>query len=146
METIHGLKFFSVIIFFLEGKNLTFIQEYNIFIAKTLCVFTYMYIPHSDVKENAYSAGDPGLILGLERSPGEWHGNPLQHSFLENSMDRGACWAIVHGVTESQTLLATNTFTVYLGSLKRPICIKNFLKLMFNCVLCNPNTFSPFNC
>ena len=41
---------------------------------------------------------------------------------------------------------ATNTFTVYLSSLKRPICIKNFLKLMFNCVLCNPNTFSPFNC
>ena len=65
-----------------------------------------MCIPHSDVKENAYSTGDPGLIPGLGRSPGEGHGNPLQHSFLENSMDRGAYCAIVHGVTESQTLLS----------------------------------------
>ena len=46
------------------------------------------------------NAGDPGSVPGLERSPGEGHSNPLQHSFLENSMDRGAWWAIVNGVAE----------------------------------------------
>ena len=39
------------------------------------------------------------------RSPGGGHGNPLQHSCLENPMDRGACWATVHGVTKSRTQL-----------------------------------------
>ena len=57
----------------------------------------------SDSKESAYNAGDPGSIPGLERSPGEGHGNPLQYSCLENPMDRGTCWATVHGVTESDT-------------------------------------------
>ena len=41
-------------------------------------------------KESACNAGDPGLISGLGRSSGEGNGNPLQYSFLENSMDRGA--------------------------------------------------------
>ena len=40
-----------------------------------------------------------------ERSPGEGHGNPLQYSYLENPMDRGAWWATVHGVIKSQTQL-----------------------------------------
>ena len=46
-------------------------------------------------------AGDPGLIPGLGRSPRERNGNPLQHFCLENPMDRGARWATVHQVTES---------------------------------------------
>ena len=54
-------------------------------------------------KESACSAGDRGLIPGLGRSPGEGHGNPLQYSCLENPMDRGAWWAVVHGVSESGT-------------------------------------------
>ena len=57
----------------------------------------------SDGKESAYNPGDLGLIPGLGRSPGERHGNPPQYSSLENSMDRGAWWATVHGVAKSQT-------------------------------------------
>ena len=42
---------------------------------------------------------------GSGRSPGGGHGNPLQYSCLENPMDRGAWWAIVYRVAESQILL-----------------------------------------
>ena len=54
----------------------------------------------SDSKESAYNAGDLGSIPGSGRSPGEGNGYPLQYSCLENPMDRGAWWAIVHGVTQ----------------------------------------------
>ena len=57
----------------------------------------------SAVKASASSAGDPGLIPGLGRSPGEGNGTPLQYSCLENPMDGGAWWATVHGVAESDT-------------------------------------------
>ena len=49
---------------------------------------------------------DMGLIPGLGRSPGEWNHSALQYSCLENSMDRGAWQATVHGVTKSQTRLS----------------------------------------
>ena len=54
----------------------------------------------SDGKESACNAGDLGSIPGLGRSPGEGNGNPFQYSYLENSMDRGAWQATVHGVAE----------------------------------------------
>ena len=57
----------------------------------------------SDGKESACNAGDPGLIPGSGRSPGERNGNPLWYSCLENSMDRGGWQVIVHGVAKSQT-------------------------------------------
>ena len=53
------------------------------------------------VKNPPANAGDLGSFLGLGRSPGEGHSNPLQYSCLENPMDRGALWAIVHGVAKS---------------------------------------------
>ena len=60
----------------------------------------------SEVKNPPASTGDASLIPGSKRSPGERNGNPLQDACLENSMDRGACWAIVHGVTKSQKWLS----------------------------------------
>ena len=54
---------------------------------------------------SACNAGDPGLIPGSGRSPGEGNGNPLQYSCLENPMDGGAWRATVLGVTKSQTRL-----------------------------------------
>ena len=57
----------------------------------------------SDGKEYACNGGVPGSTPGLGRPPGEGHGNPLQYSFLENTMGRGAWWATVCGVSKSWT-------------------------------------------
>ena len=57
-------------------------------------------------KESACSAGDPGSIPGLGRSPGEGNGNPLQYPCLENLMDRGTWWIAVHRVPKSQARLS----------------------------------------
>ena len=51
------------------------------------------------VNDLPVNVGDPGLIPGSGRSPGEGNGNPLQYSCLGNSMDRGMWQATVHGVT-----------------------------------------------
>ena len=65
-----------------------------------------MTFPDSSAgKESACNAGDPGSISGLGRSPGGGHGNPLQCSCLENSKDRGAWQATVHGVAKNRTRL-----------------------------------------
>ena len=53
----------------------------------------------SDSKESACNVGDPGLIPGPVRSPGEGHGYPCQYSCLGNPMDRGAQCATVYRVT-----------------------------------------------
>ena len=72
------------------------------------------------VKNRTANAGDPrsdprvGLIPGSGRSLGEGKGYPLQYACLENPMDRGAWWAIVHRVAKSQTRLewlSTHTHT-----------------------------------
>ena len=60
----------------------------------------------SDGKDSACNAGDPDLIPGSGRCPGEGKGNPLQYSGLENPMDGGAWWATIHRVTKSQTRLS----------------------------------------
>ena len=57
---------------------------------------------------------DTGLIPKSGRSPGGWHGKPLQYSCLENSMDRGAWWARVHGIAKSQTWLSMQTHISFL--------------------------------
>ena len=56
--------------------------------------------PGTDSKVSAYNAGDPPLIPGSGRSPGEENSNPFQCSCLGNPMNRGAWWATVHGVTK----------------------------------------------
>ena len=56
---------------------------------------------------NAGDMRDAGLIPGSGRSPGGGRGNPLQYSYLENPMDRGAWRALVHRVAQSDTPEAT---------------------------------------
>ena len=78
-----------------------------------------VYPGGSDGKASAYNAGNPGLIPGSGRSPGEGNGNPLQYSHLQNPVDRGAWWATVHGVTKSRTRLSDFTFTLYFHHWRR---------------------------
>ena len=58
-------------------------------------------------KKSSYSAGDAASVSGLEKSPGEGNGNPLQSSCLGNPMDRGGWQAAVHGVARVGHNLAT---------------------------------------
>ena len=55
---------------------------------------------------NARDTGDTGSIPGSGPAPGEENGNPLQYSWLENPMDRGAWRATVHGATKGRTWLS----------------------------------------
>ena len=58
-----------------------------------------MHVPvGSDGKEYTCNVGDLGSISESRRSTGEGNDNPLQYSYLENPMDKGAWWATVHGV------------------------------------------------
>ena len=73
-----------------------------------------MHFPRVQLKNPPASAGDLGdwgSISGSGRSSGGGNGNPLQYSCLENPMDQGAWWAIVHGVTESDTMERTRAHT-----------------------------------
>ena len=67
----------------------------------------------SDGEESACSAGDPGLIPGLGRSPGEGNGNPLQYSCLENPMD-GRAWQAMG--LQSRTQLSDFTPSLHFTS------------------------------
>ena len=60
-----------------------------------------MLLVVKDLPDKAGDIRDEGSIPRSGRSPGGGHGNPLQYSCLENPMDRGAWWAMVHGVTQS---------------------------------------------
>ena len=73
-------------------------------------IFIYRASRCAVVKNLAANAGDADSISGSGRSPGGGNGNLLQCSCLENSMDRGAWWAAVHGVAKSWTQLSTHTY------------------------------------
>ena len=88
------------------------------------CVFTHhavwMGSPSGAVAKNplanAGDSGDAGSIHGSGRSPGEGTGKRPQYSCLKSSMDRGAWWATVHGVAQSQTWLSTHTGQLIYGA------------------------------
>ena len=81
-----------------------FIETTQIFLVKLKVITLRMGFPDgSDGKVSACNARDLGSVPGSGRSPGEGNGNPLQYSCLENSMDREAWQASVHGVAKSWT-------------------------------------------
>ena len=90
---------------YIETESCIYLHIY-IYIYTTLCPRGLPWWLSS--KESACNAGDTGDTDSTSESgrfPGGGHGNPLQYSCLENSTDRGAWWAMVHGVTKSQTRL-----------------------------------------
>ena len=73
-----------------------------------LCIYKWVFQVALVVKNLSANEGDvkeAGSIPELGRSPGEGNGNPLQHSCLENPMDRGTWRAALHGISQSQTRL-----------------------------------------
>ena len=94
----------KVVWYFHLFKN--FPQSVVIHIIKGIGMVKTLGFLHSSVgKESACNAGELGLIPGLGRFPGEGNGNPLQHSCLENPMDRRAWRATIHRVAKSRTRL-----------------------------------------
>ena len=89
------------------------------------------FLGGSDSKESGCKVGYLGLITGSGRPPGEWHGNPLQFPCLENSVDRGAWHATVHGGTKSH---ATEWLTLPLHFTMQT------LPFMLNCDSCQKLT------
>ena len=81
------------------------------------------------VKNLPANAEDTGSIPGSERSPGEGNGNPFQYFCLENSMDRGAWLATVHGVTKE------------LDMTENARTLDTFIKYLFQLNLSLPRTF-----
>ena len=68
----------------------------------------------------AYNAGDAGSIPELGRTPGVGNDNSLQYCFLKNSMDRGACWATVHVVPESNIIESAQTQCIQVLTISGP--------------------------
>ena len=66
----------------------------------------WSFLGSLDSKESACNVEAAGLVPGSGRSPGEGYGTPLQYSCLDNSRDRGAWWATVHGVAKSWTRMS----------------------------------------
>ena len=92
-------------------------------------VYTVDFPGGSDGKVSAYSAGNLGSIPGVGRPPGEGNGNPLQSSCLENSMERGAWWATVHGghkeLDTTERLHSHTYMYIYFGGIPGGTVVKN---------------------
>ena len=79
-------------------------KDFSFFLTRTspMKIYGLFKNPPANVKDMS--------TPGSDRSPGVGNGNSLQYSYLENSMDKGAWWATVHGVTKSQTRVSTHTY------------------------------------
>ena len=84
----------------------------------TYLLYTTYFFGGSDSKESTCNIRHWSLIPGLWRSPEEGNGHPLQYSCLENSMNRGAWRATVHGVSKSQTWPSNLTLTITIHTYK----------------------------
>jgi len=96
-----------------SGMRASELFPWDIYVTIKVIIYFFRHIVWVDIikyfpggsnsKESACNEGDQGLIPGLGRSSGGENGKPFQYSCLENSMDREAFQAIVHGVAKSQT-------------------------------------------
>ena len=86
------------------------------------------FLGGSDGKESAHNVGDLDLIPGLERSPGEEYGYPLQYSSLENFIDRGAWEATVHELDMTGSLSLNNNINI--GKIAKRVQFSKFRVFM----------------
>ena len=86
----------------------------------------------ADGKEPACSAGDQGSISGSGRCPGEGNGNPLQYSWLENPMDRGAWWARDHKESDTTDWLTLSLLLSHNGNLNSNIPFSAFFPSLYH--------------
>ena len=96
---------------------LNVLQEYRTYI---FVIVSPSFHPVSRWLSVYLQCGIPGFDPWIGKIPVEGNGNPLQYSCLENSMDGGAWWATVRGITKSQTWLSDFTFFHFLLSEGRP--------------------------
>ena len=101
-------------------EKIQFAEDGNMSHSHSGICFNQDFPGGSEVKVSACNAGDPALILGSGRSPGEGNSNPLQYSCLENPMDGEAVWATVHGVAKSWTRLRDFIFSDYRNTMFYP--------------------------
>ena len=130
--------------------------EISIYIQSFLAPWDFMILKStkgfpggSDSKESTCNVGDLGLNPELGRFPGEWNGNPLQYSCLQNSRNRGAWQAPVHGVAKSWTWLTDFHFTSRSTEFqsKPDILIKGWLiRLLLIIVYLEKQGFLDFSC
>ena len=108
-SVLQNSVFFMVqlsLLYMTTGKTIaliiwTFVSKVMSWLFNTLSRFVIDFSGGSDGKEPA--CNDLGLIPGSGRSLGEGNGNPLQYSYLENSMDEGAWQSVPHGIAELDT-------------------------------------------
>ena len=109
---------------------------FNILSIKRTSLVTQLVKNLPAMRETPYSAGDPGLIPGLWKSPGKGNGNPLQYSCLWNLMDRGAWLATVHRVTRVRHNSATKSppeyQTLFYSKKQSPKNISLFISSQIN--------------
>ena len=98
--------------FLIRTKKTRHSPQMKRFFPLLISLFGIHFPGGSKGKESACDAKDQGWIPGWGRSPGEGNGNPLQNSYLENSMDRGAWCATIHGITKSRAQLCNWTTAV----------------------------------
>ena len=85
-------------------KNRTLPLKWLSYSFNITCSLNMWFSGNSDCKASSWNTGDLGLIPESRRSAGEGNGYPLHYSYLDNSLDRGAWWATVHGVTRVRQL------------------------------------------
>ena len=101
----------SIYIFWMKKSSLNaFLPtvDFYLWISAIHLMYRWLFCLVKNLPASAGDVRDMGSIPGLGRSPGGGWGNLLHYSCLENSMDRGAWWATVHGIAKSQTQLSTH--------------------------------------
>ena len=103
-------------------KNRTLPLKWLSYSFNITCSLNMWFSGNSDCKASSWNTGDLGLIPESRRSAGEGNGYPLHYSCLDNSLDRGAWWATVHGVTRVRHDWVANAHTQIILIGKQKTC------------------------